>query len=294
MTNVPTISVAVVTRNRPASLARTLKSLAAQVPAPDEVIVSDDSDVEHEVETRAVVDTFGYIYCIGPKRGLYANRNFVATRCSGSHIRSADDDHEFPPGHLAACAAAVAADQQSVWFIGERYPLKDGNLTEQVCPGQLNAAGYSECPADPDDCWAISDGASIYPRLVFDLGCRFLENYPFGAAYLEFGSYLHHLGFRMRYLSDTYIVHHLDINARSFMDGENELSSRLCAMLCYSFLYQMNSRNITASTLRALYYLTFRLRRRPMALRLAFRGIKERHHSLKAMRQMVHADTETR
>ena len=44
------LSVALVTRNRPASLERTLKSLRAQSVQPWNVIISDDSDADQAAE----------------------------------------------------------------------------------------------------------------------------------------------------------------------------------------------------------------------------------------------------
>src|SRR3954471_12844764 len=97
------ISVALVTRNRPDSLERTLRSLRAQETQPLEVVISDDSDPDQSAESSPVAEEHGCRYEPGPRRGLYANRNAVARLCRGTHIRTMDDDHEFPPGHWAAC-----------------------------------------------------------------------------------------------------------------------------------------------------------------------------------------------
>src|SRR2546423_3398369 len=109
----PQISVALVTRNRPDSLARTLRSLRAQDREPFEVIVSDDSDDEHVPAVRARTDEFEATYRRGPGRGLYANRNAAALACSGTHVRTMDDDHEFPPRHWERCTEAIAADPEA-------------------------------------------------------------------------------------------------------------------------------------------------------------------------------------
>src|SRR5437763_4375715 len=118
----PQISVALVTRNRPASLERTLRSLRAQDSAPFEVVVSDDSDDSQAGATRALAEQFSARYVRGPRRGLYANRNHVALACRGTHIRSMDDDHEFPPGHWRECETAVAMDPKASWLIGDVRP----------------------------------------------------------------------------------------------------------------------------------------------------------------------------
>ena len=232
------LSVALVTRNRPDSLERTLKSLRAQSVQPWEVIISDDSDHCRAAEVAALAAKYECRYLSGPQRGLYANRNHAALAVRGTHLRTMDDDHEFPERHIEACIEALAYDPFSVWNIGEFYPGQETKGQTPVCPGQIHPRGYSVTPTDPQRSWAISDGANIYPRQIFDCGLRFIDDYMFGAAYLEFGSRLHWLGFRLRFLTTTHVIHHYDPTTRSFLDISIDLSSRFCAMLCHSFLYQ--------------------------------------------------------
>jgi glycosyltransferase involved in cell wall biosynthesis len=246
-------SVAVVTRNRPDSLRRMLASLRAQDVQPWEVVVSDDSDAPTVDDVRAACAAFDARYVGGPRRGLYANRNAVALACGGTHVRSMDDDHEFPPGHFRACDEAVRSDPTSVWVIGEFSTDVVDRSGPIRCPGQLHPRGFSYWPPDEQDCWAISDGASIYPRGPFDGGLRFSEAFKFGAAYLEFGSRLRWLGYRIRRLDGAYVIHHHDLAARSFMDGEMEQSARAFAMLCHSFAYQPTIRNRTLTALELVW-----------------------------------------
>jgi glycosyltransferase involved in cell wall biosynthesis len=232
------LSVALVTCNRPESLARTLASLRRQDMQPHEVVVSDDSDSAGQEAVRRLALQFGCMYANGPKRGLYANRNAAAVACSGSHIRTMDDDHEFPDGHIGVCLSAIRHDPESVWFIGEFLVGEAVTARRVPSPGQLQARGFSTEPSDPQACWAIADGATIYPRKVFDRGQRFAEYFSFGAAYLEFGSRLHWLGYRLRHLASTYIVHHYDPASRSSMNPDVDLASRVFALLCHSSIYQ--------------------------------------------------------
>jgi glycosyltransferase involved in cell wall biosynthesis len=245
------ISVAVVTRNRPASLERTLASLRAQEAQPFEVIVSDDSDGDNAAETAAVAARYGCTYARGPQRGLYANRNAGALRCGGTHVRTMDDDHEFPVGHWAACQRAVQADPTSIWIIGEIVP-SENLMNPDECPGELHPRGFSVPPTDRDRTWAIADGASIYPASLFrEDELRFSESFRFGASYLEFGSRLYALGYRIRYLAGTHIVHHADFANRSFMDAEEDLAAKAFATLSHSFSYQptLANRMLTSAEL---------------------------------------------
>src|SRR5262249_44300614 len=136
MTPLPTLSVALVTRNRPDSLRRTLTSLRGQGTQPFEVVISDDSDDGRAVETEALAREFGNRYVRGPRGGLYSNGNHAAAACTGTHIRTMDDDHEFPAGHVGQCLDAVARDPTSVWVIGEYFPGQVPN-GPPPCPGQL-------------------------------------------------------------------------------------------------------------------------------------------------------------
>lgn len=243
------ISVALVTRNRPESLERCLKSLRSQNVQPFEVVISDDSDAEHQEATKNVAERWECLYIQGPCRGLYANRNHVALACKGTHIRTMDDDHEFPEKHLENCLIAIKHDPQSVWIIGEYLPMQSVGMPPHPCPGQLHPRGFSSLPKDTQNCWAISDGASIYPKKIFESGLRFVESWKFGYSYLEFGSRLYYLGYRIRHLESTYVIHHFDSKKRSFNDKNMEESSRFFAMMCYSFLYQSHLKN------KSMFYL---------------------------------------
>jgi glycosyltransferase involved in cell wall biosynthesis len=237
------ISVALATRNRPERLGLTLASLRAQDAQPFEVVVSDDSDDGPAPAVEAVAVAHGCRYVRGPRRGLYANRNHGALACRGTHVRSMDDDHEFPPGHWRRCEEAVAADSDSIWILGEYLAGQERPERPPPCPGQLTPRGYSEPPPDPDDCWSIGCGSSIYPRNLFERGVRNAEFFKFGALYLEFGSRLHWLGYRIRFLPSTYVIHYFDEATRSYHDREINLSSQFLAMLCHSRIYRPTLHN---------------------------------------------------
>jgi|SRR6516162_1122458 glycosyltransferase involved in cell wall biosynthesis len=72
------LSVALITRNRPGSLERAIASLRAQDEQPFEIVVSDDFDEEFTSEIETIAQKFGHRYVREPRRGLYANRNSAA------------------------------------------------------------------------------------------------------------------------------------------------------------------------------------------------------------------------
>src|SRR5579871_6053382 len=112
------LSIALLTRQRPDSLRRCLASIRAQEVQPHEIVVADDSD-DPSIGS-ATAEEFGARHLVGPRRGLYANRNAAALACRGTHVRTMDDDHTLPAGHLALCCDAVARDPQALWTCGER------------------------------------------------------------------------------------------------------------------------------------------------------------------------------
>lgn len=235
------LSVAIATRNRPESLRRTLSSLRCQDLQPLEIIVADDSDEPHRACVAAIAAEAGAEYVPGARRGLYANRNRSILACKGTHVRTMDDDHELPAGHLAACISAMLQDPNAIWIIGEFLPeqRQDGAVP---CPGQLHPRGFSVLPKDPQNCWALADGATIFPRPVFLSGERYTERFVFGGAYLEFGSRLHWRGYRIRHLKSTYVVHHAGPE-RSITDQVAIEAANTYAMLCHSFIYQPSLSN---------------------------------------------------
>jgi len=202
------LSVAIITCNRPDSLERGLASLRSQSIQPFEIVVSDDSGEKHATGVRRLVVEYGAIYCVGPRRGLYANRNFAATQCNGSHIRTMDDDHILPLDHLSRCMEAVKSDTGSIWTTGELSYLNGAAFHATETANQLGPAGVGEQIKDNDNNWGIADGSTIYPREVFDLGFRMVEDFGFGSSYLEFGAYLYKNGWRSRCIPKAAVEHY--------------------------------------------------------------------------------------
>ena len=146
------LSVALVTRNRVASLERCLLSWRRQTVPPAEIVISDDSDPGIAPEIERMTRRFGCRYQAGPGRGLYANRNAASLACAGTHILSADDDHAHPPDYVQQIVGLVQEDPTRVWIFSERHPGEpDAPL---ACPPELHRSGFGQTPADPSDCAA--------------------------------------------------------------------------------------------------------------------------------------------
>jgi glycosyltransferase involved in cell wall biosynthesis len=231
------LSVALVTRDRPESLARCLESLRGQSVQPGEVVVSDDS-ASAAAATREVAERFGCLYRKGPARGLYANRNAAALACSGTHIRTADDDHTFPEGHFARCLDALRSDPDAIWTTGEICFVEGRYFGRYERASQLHPAGVGAAVSDPGDNWAIADGSTHYPREVFASGHRMEEAFGYGAAYLEFGAFLYRRGFRSRCVEGALVEHHADNATLSRGACRSESESRIWASICFNRFFR--------------------------------------------------------
>ncbi len=94
------ISVVIPTCNRPESLARTLKSLAAQLDLPDEVIIVDASTISAEENDYVnKFPTLGIRY-IHTQPSVCAQRNLGVQNATGTRIFLCDDDLEFPEDYI--------------------------------------------------------------------------------------------------------------------------------------------------------------------------------------------------
>jgi len=235
------LSVALVTRNRPESLNRCLESLRRQSIQPYEIVISDDSEPDRVHEIQEVANRWDCRYVAGPRQGLYANRNYAALACKGTHIRTMDDDHLFPPGHMEQCLEAVQSDPKSIWTTGEVLFIEGKYHEGTLTAGQLAPSGVSESVKDVNDNWAIADGSTIYPSEVFSQGHRMVEWFNYGSSYLEFGAYLYQCGFKSRCIMGAIVEHHpLDTSIFNRNYTPKVLESALFSCLCYNLYFKPN------------------------------------------------------
>lgn len=248
-----TLSIALVTRNRPESLHRTLKSLFHQEITPYEVIISDDSkDQEYILRNKQIVKEFGGRYFQGPQQGLYTNRNFAAKNCSGTHIRTMDDDHEFPPGHLRECMKAIRTEPETIWTIGEYSIRSKFHTIPCPIPGQLHPRGFSYIPVNMKNYCGISCGGTIYPARIINEGKLNCEFYKFGIVYLEYGARLKKLGYTIKFIDQTYLIHHDRETTASEMQNKALEEAKLFSIFCFSFNYQRSFFNCCETFLQVI------------------------------------------
>ncbi len=125
----------------------------------------DDSDLIESInENKKLAEKYNCIYLPSPHKGLFVNRNLGALHSKGTHLRSMDDDHELPEGHLEICLQAIEAEPETIWTIGEYCNDQKIHAAPHPMPGQLHPRGFAHRNFKKDEYYGISDGATIYPR----------------------------------------------------------------------------------------------------------------------------------
>jgi hypothetical protein len=147
-----------------------------------------------------------------------------------------DDDHTLPPGHLRACREAVERDLHSLWTCGEQSFIDEQPHSFTPAAAQLHPSGAAQAVDDLDNNWAIADGATIYPREVFERGFRFVEEFGYGSSYLEFGALLYARGWRSRCVPGAFVEHHDEAAAQN----RRSPLSCLYASLCFNLYFRPN------------------------------------------------------
>lgn len=124
------ISVVIPTRNRPASLDRTLDALARQDRLPDEVLVVDASDRPLDAEALRAAHAALPITCLHSRPNVCSQRNLGVRRARGSHVLLCDDDVEPPPDYLGRLAAYLRGHPSAGAVTGVvREPDADGRFS---------------------------------------------------------------------------------------------------------------------------------------------------------------------
>jgi hypothetical protein len=146
---------------------------------------------------------------------------------------------------------AIRRDPDSAWCLGEVGSWEDVSRGWYP-PGELSVTGGSLAAKDPNKCMAWSDGATLFPKHLFDRGLHFSEAFRFGSSYLEFGCLLYAAGQRIRILDGTGVVHHYRDTGRSFQIPVEERASWHFAILMLALVYQPTVKN---RLLMAYYFL---------------------------------------
>lgn len=170
------VTVCICTRNRPDSLAQTLDSVRASSIAAHQIVVADDSTEDRTAELirRRYPEV---TYLRGPRRGLGANRNVVASAATGEFVLFLDDDCLLDESFIARALAALdtVGDRTHVIVNG-----RENNRGRFVASSDQSFLGYQNRPYRPGDVlYSVVINAALFPRSLFD-EVRFDERLIYG------------------------------------------------------------------------------------------------------------------
>jgi len=180
----PTVSVVLVTRDRPELLLDALRGIAAQTVTPLEVRIADDGERPIDVETLPTGTL--ELLVIPVEAGMAAAaRNRGAARARGEVLAFHDDDDRWLPEHLAGLAAAFRdPDTGFAWRDcvvvreeiepgGTRRELERRVIAHDWDSGLMHTDDYL-----PPSAWGVR--RSLFERLQgFDETFRFSEDWDF-------------------------------------------------------------------------------------------------------------------
>ncbi|MCB9779941.1 MAG: glycosyltransferase [Alphaproteobacteria bacterium] len=126
------ISVVIPTRDRPGLLPRALRSVAAQVRPPDEVVVVNDGGQPLRLEGARIVEA-------GPGAGAGIARNVGAAAARCAWLAFLDDDDEWHPAYLEE-AEACSRDADLVLTAFTKVRANGEVLPEKVPPERLETS----------------------------------------------------------------------------------------------------------------------------------------------------------
>ena len=195
-TLMPEICIIIPTRNRADALLECLWSLAPQVPATVEWLISDDSDDDR---TRRMVEknfpAFRWLH--GPRKGPGANRNAAVGSTTAQWLVFLDDDITARPGLWQAYAAAFAEPgAEDALLVGPTFRVdarKDSLLWE--------APAYGDTKTVPPSC-----NFALSRALFLEFG-GFDERFRVSYEDIEFFTRLLASGIRVRFLPGAAVEH---------------------------------------------------------------------------------------
>lgn len=184
MTMTPTVSVVIVTRDRPALLADALRSVAAQTFSACEVRLADDGEAPSFPDLPDLPLLELVVMSVEARQAARA-RNLACAGARGDVIAFLDDDDRWLPTHLAGLAAAFRDPEvEFAWrdsaVIRERVEA-DGSRVElehRVMARDWDAAAMRVNAYVPPSAWGVR--RSTFERLGgFDETFRFSEDWDF-------------------------------------------------------------------------------------------------------------------
>jgi GT2 family glycosyltransferase len=165
--------------SRPDDLRKAIEALDRCNPAPNEVLISDDSPAEDR-RTEELCKAYPQVrYGLGPRRGLSANRNAVIARTSGEWVHFIDDDVIVPPEFYGnALSKLPTLAPGSILAGSERNHNAQTGEIALVSPPYCGLWAHMRAPlGEHPNCAVIN--ATLFPRDLFNRAL-FDERFRYG------------------------------------------------------------------------------------------------------------------
>jgi GT2 family glycosyltransferase len=207
MTEAPTVSVIVCTRDRPALVHDTVESILRGDTTPTEIVVVDQS---RYADPRLAERGEPVRYVWSQTRGLCRARNIGLERASGDVIAFSDDDVLVDRGWLRALLDAIGVEQDRMVAAGQVIPAapeRPGGFASSYYVDDQPEVYSGRIPRDP-----LGGGNMAAHRSAFAAVGGFDERLGAGARYPaaddnDFGLRLLEAGFRIAYVPQAIVRH---------------------------------------------------------------------------------------
>ena len=238
----PELTIVVCTRNRPASLARTLAALSDQRVVPGQIIVVDNAAVTDEVRS-AVASMDAVRYVAEPRPGLSVARNTGLRHVATELVAFTDDDAEPHPAWTGQLARLFAADDDLFALTGlvlpasletqaaQSFEFGFGGFSQGYAPRHYDVDWFRRVRWHAAPVWQVGAGANMaFRRRAFEAVGGFDERLGAGAAGCSEDSELWYrllaAGHSCLYEPAAVVAHHhradpdaLEAQARAYAEG---------------------------------------------------------------------------
>jgi GT2 family glycosyltransferase len=145
---VPSVSIVVLTRNRPEYLPAAIRCAAIQTHAEVELVLVRDGGAPLDPESRAAIEALDFPALLverdGPPEGVARSRNEGVGSARADAVAILDDDDLWDPPHLAHLAALLERDPAvDVAYSDARIRLEEGG-GERVIARDFDLAVFSQ------------------------------------------------------------------------------------------------------------------------------------------------------
>ena len=187
------ISVVVCTSNRPLDLARCLDSLTACDPAPDEIVIVDNSP-DNPATRDLVMSRAGLRYVAEPRRGLSRARNAGVAAATGHFIAFTDDDVTVTSNWMTpiragfadpgvAVVSGLVLPMQLDSAAAVAFEINYGGLAGSFLPTRYDRSLLDTAFGEAPPVWKVGAGANMaFRRTALARAGPFDERLGAGAA----------------------------------------------------------------------------------------------------------------